>query len=330
MTDRHLLDELFAAQYNFDEAALRKAVANSVRPDALVHLAHPFETLSGPEQFLRDALLPLKAAMPDMERRNNIVMRGVANSGEEWIGCCGAFLGTFRQSWMGIPPSGRLASMRFHEFYRLKEGQVVELQAIWDIPELMLQAGVWPMAPALGREWMVPAPATQDGLSTDPRDDDRSASSLALVDNMLVGLGKHAEGGVAAMELEKSWHQNFNWYGPSGIASSRGISGFRASHQIPFLNGLPDRDGSPGNGHLFADNDYIGFTGWPGMHMTVSGGGWMGIAPAKQKITMRSLDFWRAEKGLLRENWVLIDLLHVYHQLGVDVLARMKELATPH
>jgi hypothetical protein len=47
----------------------------------------------------------------------------------------------------------------------------------------------------------------------------------------------------------------------------------------------------------------------------------------KQLINMirSSLDFWRCEKGLIRENWVLIDLLDVYDQLGIDVLGRMRE-----
>ncbi|MEM8658747.1 MAG: polyketide cyclase, partial [Pseudomonadota bacterium] len=43
-------------------------------------------------------------------------------------------------------------------------------------------------------------------------------------------------------------------------------------------------------------------------------------------FTMRSLDFWRIEKGLIRENWVLVDLLDAYAQLGVDVMARMREM----
>ena len=44
-----------------------------------------------------------------------------------------------------------------------------------------------------------------------------------------------------------------------------------------------------------------------------------------KKITMRSLDFWRVENNLIRENWVLVDLLDVYSQIGVDVFSRLRE-----
>lgn len=47
--------------------------------------------------------------------------------------------------------------MRFHEFYCIVKGKVVEIQTLWDITEVILQAGAWPMAPSLGREWHVPA-----------------------------------------------------------------------------------------------------------------------------------------------------------------------------
>ena len=33
----------------------------------------------------------------------------------------------------------------------------------------------------------------------------------------------------------------------------------------------------------------------------------------------------RCEEGLIRENWVLVDLLDVYRQIGVDVFRRMEE-----
>jgi predicted ester cyclase len=77
---------------------------------------------------------------------------------------------------------------------------------------------------------------------------------------------------------------------------------------------------------MFGDANYVAATGWPNMQMTVSGDGWLGIAPANQAITMKSLDFWRVENNLIRENWVLIDLLDVYRQLGVNVFSRMREL----
>jgi hypothetical protein len=61
------------------------------------------------------------------------------------------------------------------------------------------------------------------------------------------------------------------------------------------------------------------------MKQTINHDGWLGIAPSGQEITLRSLDFWRLEGGLIRENWVLVDLLDIHNQLGVDVLARMRE-----
>jgi hypothetical protein len=59
------------------------------------------------------------------------------------------------------------------------------------------------------------------------------------------------------------------------------------------------------------------------MRLTISHDGWLGIPPCGQQITLRSLDFWRMEGGLIRENWVLVDLLDMYAQLGVDVFARL-------
>jgi hypothetical protein len=77
--------------------------------------------------------------------------------------------------------------------------------------------------------------------------------------------------------------------------------------------------------HWVAEGDYVCETGWPNMRLTIQKDGWLGIAPANQPITLRSLDFWRLENGLIRENWVLVDLLDMWAQIGVDVLGRMRE-----
>lgn len=326
---KSLLIPLRAAMADFAPEPVRQALSTLFHPHAQVHLAHPFEDLAGAEALYGEAYAPLLEAWPDLERRDLIVLAGKDDRGLEWVGCCGYYTGTFARPWLHIPPTGHQVAMRFHEFYRLSEGRVAEMQALWDFPEVMLQAGAWPMAPSLGREWQVPGPLTQDGLRDRLGDEATSAASLRLVQDMLAGLGRHATGGVAAMQLDRHWHPRCNWYGPSGIGTARGIAGFRQWHQIPFLQALPDRAGSSatGSGHLFAEGDYVAVTGWPNMKATITGDGWMGIAPAGQKITLRSLDFWRCEQGLIRENWVLVDLLHVYKQIGVDVMLRMRELS---
>lgn len=309
----------------FAEAGAETMAAFSA--DAAVRMCHPFGELRGGQGWWDGALSPLAHAWPDVERRPFIEMAGRDADGTLWLGACGNYLGTFERSLVGIPPTGRLTHMRFHEFFRIDNGQITEMQAIWDLPEVMNQAGVWPMGPSLGALVMVPAPATQDGLN--PRGE--ADRSRALVIDMLTHLSRHpSEGGPEIMQAEKFWHPRVNWYGPAGIGTSRRIDGFRNWHQIPFLNGMPDRRGGT-TGSLpcafFAEGNYVAATGWPNMEMTLSGDGWLGIAPSGQAITMRSLDFWRVEQGLIRENWVLVDLLDVWAQLGVDVLGRAQEVA---
>ena len=245
-----LLRPLRAALYDYDVHQLQRAVTEVFDPNALIQLAHPFETMAGPDDLTERGWQALGASMPDLERRDTIVLSGQTNDQAHWVGCCGYYTGTFRQAWLDIPPTGQQAAMRFHEFYRFEGERVVEFQALWDIPELMMQAGVWPMAPSLGREWQVPGPASQDGLHISAKQAS-SEASYQLVERMLQSLGNYATGGVAAMRLEDYWHPHFSWYGPAGIGTSRGVSGFRAWHQAPFLSGMPDRVGDPANGHFF-------------------------------------------------------------------------------
>jgi predicted ester cyclase len=323
--NKSLLRGIRNALYDFEPMAVRRVLAETFTDDAPIRLPFPMGDMKGGEDFYEQAYAPLFRAIPDLERRDSIVIAGEAPDGSNWVGCCCCYTGTFARPWLDIPPTGHQVGMRGHEFFRAQDGRIVEMQALWDIPEVMMQANAWPMSPSLGREWQVPGPATQDGVVPGPRDAEHAERSWQLVSDMLAALGNFASGGVEAMHLQDFWHPRCSWYGPAGIGTGRGIEGFRNWHQIPFLNAMPDRMGSVGRGHLFADGDYVGYTAWPGMHMTLTGDGWLGIAPSGQSLTMRSLDFWRCENGLIRENWVLVDLLDVYHQLGVDVFARLRE-----
>ncbi len=325
---KELIKAFRDATYNFSEEGVRAALSDLATPDALFRLCHPFGDMTGPDAFYEGAYKGLFDAWPDLERRDYIVMAGPDEFGNDWVGCGGYYTGVFTGPWLDIPPTGHQVSMRYHEFFRFVDGKVVEYQALWDIPEVMMQADAWPMAPSLGREWHVPGPATADGLVPGPYDEAKGKETCQHIIDMLEHLKKHPrDPDPRAMKMDHYWHERMSWYGPAGIGTGRGVAGFRNWHQIPFLNGMPDRGQYVDEitYHFFGDGEYAAVTGWPNMIQTVTHDGWMGIAPAGKKITMRSLDFWRLENGKIRENWVLVDLLDAYRQLGVDVFARLRE-----
>ena len=314
-----------SATQTFSIPEVRSALAAGFAPDVVVKMCHPYGELVGYQALLDTCLAPLHHCMPDLERRDMIVLSGTTGQGQQWIGTMGNYMGTFINPLLDIPPTGHLAHMRYHEFFRLEDAKVVEMQVIWDLPELMMQTNAWPMAPQLGAFLCTPGPMSADGLTVSG--DGKAAQAHVLA--MLEDLCRHpANPDPAIMQLEKYWHPRFNWYGPAGIGTSRGIAGFRHWHQIPFLNAMPDRklDASADlMSHWIAQGNYVCETGWPNMRLTLVNDGWMGIAPVNKEVCLRSLDFWRMEDGLIRENWVLVDLLDVYAQIGVDVLGRMRE-----
>jgi len=321
---------LRSAMYDFSESAVRLQLQNLSTADTVFRLGHPFSDMTGSDAFYENAYDPLLNAWPDLERRDMIVVSGADTLGNDWVGCCGYYMGTFSAPWLDIPATGQLVQMRFHEFYRMVDGKIAETQMLWDIPEVMQQANAWPMSPALGKDGPVSAPMDGSGINYGDIDVALSQATQDLIIDMINNMIKHpAEGGPELMQLEKFWHPKMNWYGPAGIGSMRGIQGFRTAHQIPFLNAMPDR-GQSTDGvahHFFAENQFAAVTGWPNMSQTIGHDGWLGIAPSGQRVTLRSLDFWRVEKGLIRENWVLVDLLDMYRQIGVDVFKRLREFS---
>ena len=133
--------------YDFDEKEIREVLSNLLAPDTIIHMPWPLSDMKGPNQLYQKCYAPLVSAIPDLERRDWIVVGGLTESGHEWVGCGGHYTGTFLAPWLDIPPTGHLVHMRFHEFYKFENGKVAEIQSIWDIPEVMMQGNYWPMAP---------------------------------------------------------------------------------------------------------------------------------------------------------------------------------------
>jgi hypothetical protein len=116
--NKRLIGKFRAALYDCDEVVLKEQLHEVFAPDCEVHLAFPFEDLAGPDVLFEQAYKPLLTAIPDLERRDFIVMAGQAN-GDNWVGCGGFYTGVFEKPWLDIPPTQHAVAMRYKEFFRL-------------------------------------------------------------------------------------------------------------------------------------------------------------------------------------------------------------------
>ena len=299
------------------------ALSGLYHADVEWHGPHPINAHKGSHAVLEGFWEPFIAALPDIERRDDILISGTFNGGA-WVGATGYYTGTFAHDWLGIPSTGSALNVRFGEFSRLEAGKVCEVYLILDILDVLRQAGRWPqgLPTSPGVADRVPGPATRDGVVLAPCDVHESTRSLVLVEAMIRGLMKYDRQSLASMAQQRFWHPQMMWYGPGGIGSSRALKGFQDVHQRAFLTAFPDRVGGDHKARI-GEGAYVGSTGWPSVRATHLGP-WLGIPPTGRRIGMRVMDFWRREGDFLRENWVFIDQLDLLLQMDFDVMARIR------
>lgn len=299
-------------------------------PDVEWRGAHPLNAMRGLAALETQVWRPLLRSLPDLERRDLIVAGG-GFDGRDYVATIGHYCGTFREDWLGIPATGRPVYIRYGEAHEWKGGRIVQSTCLWDVLDVIRQAGFWPLAPSLGTEGMWPGPITGDGLALCDADPARSEASLAQTLAMHATLGDfrdHAEATreeLMAMPQKEHWHPKMMWYGPSGIGTTRGLQGFVDHHQLPFRAAFPNRKG--GQHYIrIGDGPFSVTGGWPSVTGTHLGGGFLGVGPTGRPVAMRVMDFYLHHEGLIRENWVPLDILDLLRQMGVDVLGRMESL----
>ncbi|MEL6508360.1 MAG: ester cyclase [Pseudomonadota bacterium] len=297
------------------------AVASVISQESLWDLAWPVNRLTGRSDVIAGFLDPLRAAFDGLHRRDVIFIGGdnVRDAGGQWCACVTHYIGTFNAPLFGLAPSGRMAWLRAGEFYRIENGQIVEAKIIFDLPDLMRQAGRMPL-PSLGTEMTFPAPATQDGLLPQGGD---AAASLAVVEGMLGDLHVYDPKTLSSpgqTGADGRWAEDMLWYGPAGIGSNFQWAGFVKDHREPFLRAFPDRKG--GNHYCrFGDANYAAVSGWPSMTMTHQGD-YLGVPATGKALTLRVMDFYRIAGGQIAENWVTLDYGDLFAQMGVDLIER--------
>lgn len=308
-------------EINESPQAFRTAAGRCMAPDLLWQGPHPLNKLQGVKELASGFWDPFITAFPDVRKDPYIFIAGEFG-GEEWISSTGYFRGTFTNDWLDIPATKKTAHIRFGEFCKMNDGKVCEIYTILDIPDIIRQAGYDDLGPCLGEEGLAPGPMAEDGILLDEQDPTESRKSLTLVEEMLKGLsGYDGSGNLDTMRQERFWASDMLWYGPHGIGTTYGLTGFQENHQRPFLEAFPDRRGGD---HVcrHAEGLYVASTGWPSLRATHKGN-YKGIASTGNTIGMRVMDWWRRNGEVLAENWVFIDMIDLYLQFGVDVFARM-------
>ena len=325
MTDpRADIQSFLAKLFSCDDQELAELAKERFANDVVLHVSAPVERLDGRDAVMAGLIAPLRRAVRFARRRDLMLFGGTnrRDVGGDWIADVTHITGLFEAPLWGIAPTGKLIYLRIGEFWRHNDaGQIIEGRIIIDLLDLLHQIGRWPLSePHYGAPVTFPAPATQDGLIPTNRDD--GTRSLDIVEAMLSALhvyNPETFGSDGQTGGSGTWTDDFAWYGPGGIGSTAGWDGFVNHHRAQFLRAFPDRKG--GNHYCrIGDGNYAAVSGWPSMTMTHHDT-YLGVPGSGNSLTLRVMDFYRCTEDRIAENWVLLDYIHLLHQMGVDAIA---------
>lgn len=278
------------------------------------HGAHPINDLEGAEALIEGFWQPLLRAFPDLKRTTEIFIGGRRH----WVAAVGYFRGTFQEPWLGIPPTGGEITIRFGEFSAVHGGKIGLTYIIPDVLDVIRQAGYQVVAPSLGHEGMVVGPSTGDGVLLGPHDEQAAAEGAWTLELAKIMCDDSTD--------PTHWDaENMRWYGPSGIGTCCGMDEYRAFHARPFDHGLPDYGIVFSGQHVaeVGEGSYAGWVGWPSIR-TYHGGEYLGVPPTGKLLEWRLMDFYRREGNLIVENWIPVDMGHLFKSIGVDIFAELE------
>ena len=290
----------------------------------------PLGTLNHREEFLQQFWRPLRQALSGFRRETHILLGGFSSGkvdgspdGALWTGATGWFHGRLEHEWLGIRGSGEQVQLRWAEFHHHAQGVIQRTYLLVDLIDLLEQLGCSVLPRSRGAEGVYPPPLTGDGRVPDDLLEDETQASLRLIREFLFeGLNRFDQSQLQSMGVARYFHPAVRWYGPGGIGFCNGLQEFEDLHQKPWLHAFPDRKIQDLDS-LFAEGAYVGSSGWDGV-IAVHSGEYLQTPASGNRISFNGIDFWRREGDQFVENWVFVDMIHLFRQFGVDLLARVQ------
>lgn len=293
----------------------------------------PFGKITGPVDLAEQVLVPLKSAIPDLTRQTHLFIGGQSSDhvGDDakdayWVAGTGYLTGTATKSFIGIPATDHPLRIRWSEFIRFKEDIMVESQVILDFVDWFDQIGLSALPKSRGAEHVFPAATGFNGILTGPQNEDETERTLKLGKGLLYGaLNGFDQAALASMGMADYFHPNLKWYGPGGIGACLSLSEFEHLHQQPWLVAFPDRK-VVGIESLFAEGRLLAASGVAGVEATHTGN-YLGVEATEASLKISGIDFWLRDGDQFTENWVFVDMVDLFSQMGVDLFDQMTTLA---
>ncbi len=315
-----------------DHAALDEtdAVLSAHLPQSFLWKGpEPIGNLTGPTALAQNLWGPLKSAIPDLARQTHLFCGGqsidlVGDEAKDAIWVCGTgyLTGTATGSFLGIPATDTKLRIRWGEFIRFQGGEMVEAQVILDFVDWFDQIGLPVLPTPRGAQHVYPAPTAFDGVLAAAQDPDETAETLRIGHDFIYGgLNAFDENELSSMGMAKFFHPNIKWYGPGGVGACLSLTEFEERHQQPWLIAFPDRKVQALES-LFAEGRILAGSGVAGVRATHTGP-YLGETPSGATLDVSGLDFWLRTGDVFTENWVFVDMVHLFGQMGIDLFARM-------
>jgi len=337
-SNKKLVWDFWKALEDVDASEAHVTARSFMVEDITWHGPDPINELHGIEAFVFEFWLPLLFSFPDLKRHTHIFCGGKSNGridgdisldGKMWVSGTGLFTGTFAKDYLTIPATGSEISIRWGEFCHMEQGKIVEVYFLLDLIDLMQQSGLHVLPPSRGQDGIYPPPFAHDGVLLDAQDEQDSAQSLDHIRRFIYeGLNKYDQSELESMGIANFFHPNLHWYGPGGIGACLSLKEFEDFHQKPWLIAFPDRLVQDLDA-LIAEGSYSGGPAWAGVLATHTGP-YLDCLPTGNQIEFNGLDWWKREGDMYVENWVFVDMIHLFRQFGIDLFGRLAHQIDQH
>jgi predicted ester cyclase len=309
-SNRETISAFWQAMNDSDANQIPDIVKNHTHSEIAWYGPEPYNDIAGADELIERFWLPLLRAFPDLQRRSDVLLAGRYRD-RDWVSASGYFRGMFSEDWNGIAATGTETLIRFGEVMALEDGKIVRTYFLLDLIDVMQQGGFqlgWD-APTI--EGLRPGVKVGSGLLGSEQDPAETRQTLLLVEAMLFGLVRKDQ------PMALYWDEEMVWNSPSGVGSARSLDEFHDRVHDVFLNGLKGTwDGS--HNARYAEGRFAVSTGWPSL-VAVHDGVFLGFPPTGNTLSWRIMDFWERVGDKLMTNWVHIDMINIFQQIGVDV-----------